>query len=193
MRTRTAVVDAAYALLEAEGPDALTADRLAAAAGISRRTLFNHFESVEAVLVSRAEDILERVRIEFTSRPEAEPLVDSAYAVIEGLFTPGLLAESVRTWRAIERSPAARRFALEANSAHVHALARQLGRARLDPGGADPLRASVLMAALVAAFEEGRLHWLDHHEGEIDDAALAAFLDCTRRALDTVAPAFPCD
>jgi AcrR family transcriptional regulator len=48
--TRAAIADAALDLLRASGSEAVTAERIAEAAGISRRTFFNYFPSVEAAL-----------------------------------------------------------------------------------------------------------------------------------------------
>ena len=58
-RTREAVVQAAVELLHTEGLDALTAEKVADAAGISRRTFFNYFPSVEAVFAFQAQQVLD--------------------------------------------------------------------------------------------------------------------------------------
>ena len=48
---RIAIMDAAEKLVLAGGLKALTADALAKESGVSRRTIFNHFSSVEAAVV----------------------------------------------------------------------------------------------------------------------------------------------
>ena len=53
---RIAIMDAAEKLVLAGGLKALTADTLAAESGVSRRTIFNHFSSVEAAAVERLND-----------------------------------------------------------------------------------------------------------------------------------------
>lgn len=74
-RTRAALVAAAFELLEEHGFDALTADVVADRAGVSRRTLFNYFGSVEEVLVHpdtlMLERFLDRLR---ESNPDTSPL-----------------------------------------------------------------------------------------------------------------------
>lgn len=190
MRTRTALLDAVYELLDAEGPDAVTAERLAEAAGISRRTFFNYFESVDALVASGTDDILDCVRRALSARPGDEPVLDAAYAVISELFTVEFLAEATRAWRAIDRHPGARRFALEASVGHTTRLAQDLAQRHIDPENRDPLRSAVLTAILLTAFDEARRAWLDHHDGPVDDEALGALLEQVRRAFDIVRPVF---
>ena len=48
-RTRMAILEAALKLLGRAGPDAFSASTLAKEAGVSKATLFHHFESLEAV------------------------------------------------------------------------------------------------------------------------------------------------
>ena len=58
---RIAIMDAAEKLVLAGGLKALTADALAKESGVSRRTIFNHFSSVEAAVVERLNDYLRRI------------------------------------------------------------------------------------------------------------------------------------
>ncbi len=55
---RTSLIDAARALATEQGPDAFTVDQVAALAGVSRRTVFNHFATVDDLLVAVCEQIL---------------------------------------------------------------------------------------------------------------------------------------
>lgn len=58
---RIAIMDAAEKLVLAGGLKALTADALAKESGVSRRTIFNHFSSVEAAAVERLNEYLNRI------------------------------------------------------------------------------------------------------------------------------------
>lgn len=49
LATKQAIVDAVAQLLAERGPSALTANEIADSAGISRRTLFNYFPTVDAI------------------------------------------------------------------------------------------------------------------------------------------------
>lgn len=56
-----ALVDAARALATEHGADGFTVDRVATLAGVSRRTVFNHFASLDHLLVAVCEQILAEV------------------------------------------------------------------------------------------------------------------------------------
>ncbi len=65
-RTDVAILHAAKVLLEEKGLDAVTFDDIAAAAGISRTTVFNHFASLSelcaALSAAEVSDVLEHCR-----------------------------------------------------------------------------------------------------------------------------------
>lgn len=189
-RTRRALYDAVLSLIETQGPDALTAERVADAAGVSRRTFFNYYPSIDALIAAGIEQLLGRLSGAMAARPIDESLHDSAVAVIEEVVTLDVLTSSVRVWRAIENSPAASRYALEAMASHNEGLAHQWARERLTRAGVEPdsLRESVIMASYGAAFDEARRCWLRGHSGPVDEAGRADFLTTVRRAFEMLRP-----
>ncbi|GAB3255548.1 TetR/AcrR family transcriptional regulator [Kineosporia babensis] len=60
-RHHQAILASARDLASKQSPDGLTVDEVAAAAGVSRRTVFNHFASFDALLVAVCDQILEEV------------------------------------------------------------------------------------------------------------------------------------
>lgn len=60
-RHRAAILDAAAALLHESGGTRFTVDRLAERADVSRRTVFNHFGSLDDVVVAVAGSVLDTV------------------------------------------------------------------------------------------------------------------------------------
>ncbi len=60
-RSRTAALDAARALLQEEGPAAVTHQRVAARAGVGRATVYRHWPGPEALL----HEAMEQVRLPF--------------------------------------------------------------------------------------------------------------------------------
>lgn len=56
--TRNNILEAAERIILAEGYTALTTKKLVEEAGVSERTIFNHFDSLEHVALSRAGDLL---------------------------------------------------------------------------------------------------------------------------------------
>jgi len=57
-KTAEAIIDAALALFEARGYDAVTTDQIASAAGVTQRTLFRYFPRKELILYPRRYDYL---------------------------------------------------------------------------------------------------------------------------------------
>lgn len=58
LATRLAILEAAERVVLADGYAALTTKRLVEEAGVSERTIFNHFDSLEHVVLSRVGDLL---------------------------------------------------------------------------------------------------------------------------------------
>ena len=74
-RHRRAIVAAAATLMEEKGGARFTVDELAARADVARRTIFNHFASLDDVVVEVCEDVLGSV-VETLGASAAEPGTD---------------------------------------------------------------------------------------------------------------------
>lgn len=144
-QTRDALTAAAIDLLARDGIEEVTADRIAEAAGVSRRTLFNYFPRVEDVLTATIEAVTSDTIDAIVARPAGEPLRASAMAVLEGLIDSPVFAQARVLERAAVTSPATRRFLLEFDDRQRQALEEGLRR-RLGPE-VDPIYATSLAAA----------------------------------------------
>ena len=82
-QTRRALAGAAYAIVRDGGVDAVTADAVAERAGVSRRTFFNYFPSVESVLTASVADFFEALSNRLTERPTDEDVLTSVLAVVD--------------------------------------------------------------------------------------------------------------
>ena len=71
-RTRTALLDGARRLLEEEGPGALTMDRVAAEAGVSRRSAYLHVASRGELLLALLDHVDDADGLAVSLRPIAE-------------------------------------------------------------------------------------------------------------------------
>lgn len=116
-RKRAAIVDAAVAEFRASGYEATSMDRIAASAGVSKRTVYNHFPSKEALflqilgmMMSRGSDALDLpYRADAPLRPQLVELVRrklhllhdpdfadlARIAIIAGLHHPDLAREMI--------------------------------------------------------------------------------------------------
>jgi TetR/AcrR family transcriptional regulator of autoinduction and epiphytic fitness len=86
--TRQAIVTVATRCFEESGFSGTAMDDIAAAAGVSRQTLYNHFDSkptlITEVLAHRAATIVDQLRSEVAFRaPTLELIADTAYRHLE--------------------------------------------------------------------------------------------------------------
>lgn len=147
-RSRQALTDAAVQIVAADGIDGLSADRIAAVAGVSRRTLFNHFDRVEDVLTASVEDLMAETIDAVMERPSDEPLRVALCAVLEDIVDSPAFAQIRDLERAAATSPATRRFLLEFGDRQAAAMEEGLRR-RIGPQ-ADPVYVSTLAGAAAA-------------------------------------------
>ncbi len=190
-RTRDAIISTCFRLYAADGLDHLTAQRVADEAGVSRRTFFNYFPSVEAALAARDRETFAAIRAQLAARPPHESLIDSACAVVSATFSRDFLAEMATVWHVLRTSPRAQRYALASFEEEFTAFAEEWGRERLGARGDDPLFVGVVTAAILSAFDVARQQWGATHSGAVSEADRAAFIDATHRALEIIRPLVP--
>jgi len=185
-KSRQALTDAAVALVAEHGIDALTADRIAARAGVSRRTLFNHFERVEDVLTASMEELVHETIEAVVDRPAEEPLRVALCHVLEDLADSPVFAQVQELEWAASGSPATRRFLLEFGDRQADAVAEGLRR-RIGPD-ADPLYVTTLAAA-AAAVLSGATRLAVHAPTAGEDPA-ARHVALIRRSFDLLFSGF---
>ncbi len=171
-RTREALSRAAVTIVATEGIDALTADRIAAEAGVSRRTLFNYFPRVEDVLTASMAEVTRDTVAAFVARPAEEPLRRSIVAVLTGLLDDPVFVQAFALERSADTSPATRRFLREFGDSQIDAFETGL-RDRLGPD-ADPVYVAALAACTGAILTRmTRLVVAQTPDAEPTDAAVA--------------------
>jgi AcrR family transcriptional regulator len=165
---REALAAAATDLFVANGFEQTTVERIARAAGVSRRTFFRYFESKEDVLAHHADQLGERLYSALATRPLSEPpLVAIRHALVPaveaGLESPDVLRCTIRLLRetnSLRRVVMARRNRLEERVAAL--MARRLGKRAAD-------HAPMLLAFLTRALIDTAFNaWYDR---ETDDVA----------------------
>jgi AcrR family transcriptional regulator len=168
-QTRDALCQAAVEIVGTEGLDALTADRIAEVAGVSRRTLFNYFARVEDIVTATIEDVSEETIRAVVERHADEPLRDAVCGVLETLVDSPAFDQVRLLERAARRSSATRRFLLEFGDRQTHAFAEGLSR-RIGPD-ADPVYVSSLAAATSAILAAATRLAVDSTDDEAEAAA----------------------
>jgi AcrR family transcriptional regulator len=75
MRTREALIEAAFTLFEEKGFDSTTVEEIADAVDVSSRTFFRYFSSKEDVVLTFQDDQFSAMMQAFTARPAGEPVI----------------------------------------------------------------------------------------------------------------------
>ena len=151
-------MQAAYSLVRDVGFEGLTAEAVADRAGVSRRTFFNYFPSVESVLTASVTEFFASVGARLEARPLDEDVLDSALAVVTDPGDTDLLERIGVLAAAGEASPHARGLILVALHAWVDWLEGWLRR-RLGADATD-VYVATLASGLVGASEAAFRVWL---------------------------------
>ena len=153
--TRRGLAQAAYSLVREHGFEGVTADAVADRAGVSRRTFFNYFPSVETVLTASVAEFFASVGARLESRPVEEDRCSTAPWPWSPTRATSELVERIATLAAAgESSPHARGLILVELHTWLDWLEGWLRR-RLGPGVDDLLvatYASTLVGSAEAAF-----------------------------------------
>ncbi|ALL15401.1 TetR/AcrR family transcriptional regulator [Caulobacter henricii] len=85
--TVAAIFDATFQLLEAEGLDCLTTNRIAQRAGVSIGTLYQYFSGKSAILAAMAQARAEAARSRIAETLIAAPQLGSVRPIVQALMT----------------------------------------------------------------------------------------------------------
>lgn len=170
--TRGALVQAAYAIVRDVGFAGLTAEAVADRAGVSRRTFFNYFPSVESVLTASVTEFFASVGARLEGRPVDEDVLDSALAVVTDPADADLLEKIGVLAAAGDASPHARGLILVALHAWVDWLEGWLRR-RLGSDATD-VYVATLASGLVGASEAAFRVWLRRLDASTGAGATAS-------------------
>ena len=185
--TRESIATAALDFLRNRDFNAFTVDDVAAAAGVSRRTFFNYFSSVEAAVASFTQNYLDQVIVQLVARPVDEPLLESAQAALSAGGNARDLAILAETFT-LTQDPQLDRFQLQAweeCSLKITDLARQ----RL-PSGTDELYLHALVGAVVGSCKGAFQVWFQKHGTNITEESLADLRDLLASTLGLIRNGF---
>lgn len=172
--TEAALVRAAYDLAEG-GIGAVTAEAIAERAGVSRRTFFNYFPSIDAACAHSVELLLAELTETLSRRPADECLWDTMEALLAGEAGSPVIERLALLAATKENSPVARHLAHDHIDAFVEWLTGWL-MDRLGPD-VDEVYAATLAASVVATAEATVHIWQRRHGGATTPDALAAYHD----------------
>ncbi len=156
-QTRRAIAAAAYAIVRDEGVDAVTAEAVADRAGVSRRTFFNYFPSVESVLTASVSDFFAALSARLEERPVNEDVLVSVLAVVDDPGDLSLVERIGVLATAGETSPHAKGLILAEFHTWLDWFEAWL-RERIGPGPTD-LHVATLAAAILGCGEAAIRVW----------------------------------
>lgn len=185
--TREAIASAALDYLRTGDLNSFTVDDVAAAAGVSRRTFFNYFSSVEAAVASFTQNYLDQVIVELEARPADEPVLVSAQIALSAVGSARDLAVLAETF-ALTQDPQLGRFQLQAweeCSLKITEVARQ----RLPPD-TDELYLYALVGAVTGSCRAAFQVWFQTHGTTITPESLVDLRDFLERTISHIRNGF---
>src|ERR1700710_2844839 len=86
LETRQTISTVATELFLARGFDAVTIEEIAAAANVSKPTVFNYFARKEDLFLDREDDVKLLLREALDERPEGQSPIDALRRLVDRLF-----------------------------------------------------------------------------------------------------------
>lgn len=173
-RHRQAILDAADSLIEERGKPTFSVDELAERADVARRTIFNHFSSLDEVILASGARVLTGAIDEFraaaashaTERSTRLSLFAEMTAIVRGMDLPTLIAY---LWRvlATEGDDGRPQSAVQAVfTKATQQLSLELAE-RSDE--LDELEAEILVSSMMNGMSVVARHWIDQTGAALDD------------------------
>lgn len=170
--TRRAITDAALSLLRDKGAGAFTVEDIADGAGVSRRTFFNYFPSLEAALASVTDGFLQHALAEFRKRPAHEPILESAQAALMALADPMSVAPMAELFSLTHDNKTLARSELEAWDNCTTQII-DAARSRVGPD-ANELYLRALAGSVISCGKAAMSVWFEERGPDLSPASLAS-------------------
>ncbi len=194
---RRAIIDSALTLAQLHGRDGFSVDQLAASAGVSRRTVFNYFGSVNEILLAAHGQVMDVLIDDFQTRSTALPVGDGSAGAV--------FAEMVHLLREIELvSPMATLAQLlgkspedDSESAHLAGEIMRRTAAHLAEDAArrssqlDALDIDLLVHSLFDGLVVINAHWMAQTGATNNAESRAVWNELLERLISTVRTGYP--
>ncbi|CAN5251521.1 hypothetical protein BH09ACT1_BH09ACT1_22280 [soil metagenome] len=191
-RHRAAILTAARELVSERGGPRFSVDELADRADVARRTVFNHFASVDEVLLTLCDEVLNILIDDFVAMVAAAPIGDrtraSMFDEIVDTFRTADLPLAISTIVQILGAPdsdAASEQRL-ANAAFARLGDRLVEEVQRRNADIDPLDAELLVSSLMSGVVVISKHWIARTGAAIDKAARAEWQRLLTKLIDSI-------
>ncbi|ASN51516.1 MULTISPECIES: TetR/AcrR family transcriptional regulator [Sinomonas] len=170
--TRESIIAAGLDLASSRGIGGFTIEELAEAAGVSRRTFFNYFGSLEEALAAPTFGFLDAALGKLSDRPAGEPLLESALHVLTGLADNELIAPMAQSFIVASGHDPVTRFQLQAFDECGEKIAAAI-RERTGGSGLPELYVRALAGCVIACGKTSLEVWMAERGGELTPSSLA--------------------
>jgi AcrR family transcriptional regulator len=155
--TRQRISDVATQLFFARGFDAVTVEEVAAAAHVSKMTVFNYFARKEALLLDREDEVKQLLRDAIVERPKGQPPIDALRRLVDRLCEQKhpfarIDSQTASWWRVVAASPSLVARLRELADEAVEGLAAELAGRK--PDGLARLVAGMVVLTWRTAYGE---------------------------------------
>jgi AcrR family transcriptional regulator len=156
--TRQRISDVATGLFFARGFDAVTIDEIAAAADVSKVTVFNYFARKEELFFDREHEVTALLHQALGERPKGQSPIDALRRLVDGLREQKhpfarIYSQTVGWWRVVTASPALKAHLHEIADQAIEGLAVELAGPK--PDGLARLAAGMIVLTWRTAYAEG--------------------------------------
>ncbi len=189
---RAAILQAARDLVDEQGGRGFSVDDLAARADIARRTVFNHFASLDEVLLAVCEQELSVIIDRFLADMARTPIGDgsraSMFDELESAARGADLAPAIAGMYNILGDPGKEdpKAAVLTQTAFGRVTERLRDEVARRHPGADVLDTALLVDSLMSGIVVIAEHWLDHHGPDLTPATLRAWDELLSRLVHSV-------
>ena len=168
--TRESIIAAGLSLAMTRGLGGFTAEELADAAGVSRRTFFNYFGSVEEAIAAPTFGFLDRALGKLRERPADEPILESALHVLTGMADNDLIEPMAQSFLVAAGHDPLTRFQLQA----FDDCADKIGTAIRErhPGLGDDLYVAALAGSIISCGKAALETWMAESGGDLSPSSL---------------------
>ncbi|WP_437915171.1 TetR/AcrR family transcriptional regulator [Sorangium sp. So ce302] len=155
--TRQRISDIATAMFFARGFDAVTIEEIAAAANVSKMTVFNYFARKEDLLLDREDEVKLLLREAIRGRSQGQPPIDALRRLVDRLCEQKhpfarIDGQTVGWWRVVAASPSLKARLHEIGDEVIEGLAVELGGPK--PDGLARLVAGMVVLTWRTAYGE---------------------------------------
>lgn len=190
-RHRRAILDAARAMISDSGTPRFSVDQLAERADVSRRTIFNHFASVDDVVTTVCVEVLGEVIGPFQSFVTQPGGPGTRAAMFETVATalretdvPSIIAFLYQALGGFGTGdPRPQQIFQATFSRTTTELARELANRYAD---LDPLEAELLVSSLIHGAEVIAQHWITETGAYVDEASRLRWHELLERLITSI-------